>query len=49
MVDLDLPFTGSWPPVTFGDRRSPTGALCFVADIEPEVCLRNIRDRTQAD
>jgi hypothetical protein len=45
VVDLALPVPGGWLPVTFGERPGPASGLCFAAEAEPDVCLREIQAR----
>jgi hypothetical protein len=42
VVDLALPISRKWLPVTFGERPGPAGGLRFAAEDEPDVCLRDV-------
>ena len=45
IVDLALPLKQGWLPVSFGERPGPAGGLCFAAEDELDVCVREIQAR----
>jgi hypothetical protein len=48
VVDLALPLSDGWLPVTFGNRPGPIGGLHFTVMVKPEVCLREIQAKLGA-